>query len=81
MSAGRFGPWGPLGTELMSHIRLEAAIETQGRRSMLDNEMRRAQYLAKANEAKEIAEKFKNKESREQWERFAVAYLELAKAF
>ena len=48
---------------------------------MLDTETRRAQYLAKAKEAKEIAEKFKNKESREQWERFVVAYLELAKAF
>jgi hypothetical protein len=46
---------------------------------MLDKEKRRAEYLAKAKEAKETAEKLADKETREQWERIAEAYLGLAK--
>jgi hypothetical protein len=45
---------------------------------MLDKEKRRAEYLAKAKEAKETAEKLNNKEAREHWERIAEAYLGLA---
>jgi 23S rRNA A1618 N6-methylase RlmF len=42
---------------------------------MPDREKRRVEYLAKAKEAKEIAWKFMDKESREQWERIAEAHL------
>jgi len=45
---------------------------------MLDKEKRRAEYVAKAKEAKEIAAKSKDKETREKWARIAEAYRGLA---
>ena len=46
---------------------------------MPDKEKRRVEYLAKAEDAKKMAENSKTKEDREKWERIAEAYLGLAK--
>jgi len=45
---------------------------------MCDREKRRAEYLAKAEDAKGKAAKSKRSEDREKWERIAAAYRGLA---
>jgi hypothetical protein len=45
---------------------------------MFDKEERRAEYLAKADEAKEKAAKSNRPEDREKWERIEAAYRGLA---
>jgi hypothetical protein len=45
---------------------------------MIDREKRRAEYLAKAAQAEEMAANAKTQQDREKWERIAQAYRGLA---